>query len=104
MVGSNMEAGEIVVLYLHSPKERIWGQIKSLNEIGVTLRGIDINSFEDWCRQIAKGEEGIGLTTTLYPIYRIEKIIIDEEISGLQSLRDKFQELVGISIENYLSE
>ena len=68
------------------------------------MRGLDINSFEDWCRQIAKEEVGIGLTTTMYPNYRIEKIIVDDEIGGLQSLREKFQELVGISIENYLSE
>jgi hypothetical protein len=99
-----MEPGEIVILYLHSPKEKIWGQLKSLNEIGLVIKGIDLNSFEDWCRQIAHNETGMGLTTVMYPTYRIEKVIVDEEVGGMQSLRDRFKVLAGMNLDNYLAE
>ncbi|MBN2135036.1 MAG: hypothetical protein JW737_04855 [Acidobacteria bacterium] len=99
-----MNIGDIIIVYLQNPKERVWGRLQNINEIGLIIRGLDVNSFEDWARQIARGEEGIGLTTIMFPTYRIEKIIIDEEVGGLPSLKDKFLELVGISIENYLSE
>lgn len=99
-----MEPGDIIILYLHSPKERIWGQLKSLTNFGLVIKGLDINSFDDWCRQVARKETGIGLTTVFYPTYRIEKIIMDEEVSGMQALRDRFRELSGISLESYLEE
>jgi hypothetical protein len=99
-----MEPGEIIIVYLHSPKERIWGQLRNLTDIGLVIKGLDINSFEDWCRQTAKNETGIGLTTAMYPTYRIEKVIVDEQIGGMQSMCDKFKELVGKSVENYLAE
>lgn len=99
-----MKEESIVILYLHSPKERVWGMIKSMNEIGVVIRGLDVNSFEDWARLIAREEAGIGLTTTLFPTYRIEKILMDEEVGGLPSFGDKFHEIVGITIDNYLAD
>ncbi len=98
-----METGQIIVVYLHSPKERVWGKLEKLSEYGLVIRGLDVNSFEDWCRQVAKGETGMGLTTIMYPTYRIEKIMLDEEVGGLPSMSDKFRELVGITVENYLS-
>lgn len=99
-----MEPGNIIILYLHSPKERIWGQLKSYSGIGIVIKGLDINSFEDWCRQTAKNETGIGLTTVMYPTYRIEKMILDEAIGGMQSMSDKFRELVGKDIQQFLAD
>jgi hypothetical protein len=99
-----MKQGEVVIAYLHTPKERVWGKIIELSEIGLILRGLDINSFEDWCRQVAKGETGIGLSTVMYPTYRIEKILLDEEIGGIPSFSDKFYELTNMTIDNYFAE
>jgi hypothetical protein len=41
-----MEINNIVIVSLASPKEKIWGQLLQLNIQGVTLRGIEINSFD----------------------------------------------------------
>ena len=99
-----MESGSIVIAYLQNPKERIWGELVKISEFGIIVRGLDVNSFEDWCRQVAKEESGIGLTTVMYPTHRVERIILDEEVGGLPSMSDKFQELVGITVEEFLSD
>jgi hypothetical protein len=47
-----MEPHSIVVISLHTPKEKIWGELLSFNTAGVTIRGIDLNSFDHFIRQI----------------------------------------------------
>ena len=42
-----MEHHAIVIVSLHSPKEKIWGQLLAINPSGVTLRGIDLHSFDE---------------------------------------------------------
>ncbi|HPR65126.1 MAG TPA: hypothetical protein PK014_13010 [Thermoanaerobaculia bacterium] len=93
----------LVIVSLHSPKEQVWGVVESLSTMGVILRAININSFEDWARQVARGEEiTIGLVSTFFPMHRIEKIFADEDIGAVKSYATQFQELVGMSIEAYL--
>ncbi len=90
--------------YLVNPKERYWGVLEDLAPAGVTLRGLDIISFDDWCRQVAaRAEAAIGLTTMFFPILRIEKIILDEASGGGRSMRQTFEQIVGSSVEEHLS-
>ena len=42
----------IVIVSLHTPKEKLWGSLVSMNAAGVTIRGIDLNSFDDFIRQV----------------------------------------------------
>jgi hypothetical protein len=56
-----LEPNSIVIVSLHSPKEKLWGSLVSMNSSGVTLRGIDLNSFDDFIRQVLDPEgERIG--------------------------------------------
>lgn len=99
-----MKPGSFVVVYLVNPKERYWGALQDLTPAGATLRGLDIASFDDWCRQVAaRAEAAIGLTTMFFPILRIEKIILDEASGGGRSMRQTFEQIVGSSVEEYLS-
>ena len=41
-----MDLHSIVIVSLHSPKEKAWGELLAINPSGVTLRGIDLNSFD----------------------------------------------------------
>src|SRR5437879_4219857 len=43
-----MDPHSIIVINLHTPKEKIWGELLSINPSGVTLRGIDLNSFDHY--------------------------------------------------------
>jgi hypothetical protein len=90
-----------VVVYLHTPREKLWGLIGEINATGIFLRGIDLNSFEDWTRMLAKGERNIGLTHSFYPMWRVERITLDERLDDIPSMADQFQERVGLTIDEY---
>lgn len=98
-----MDPHSIVVAYLHTPKERFWGVLLSLSATGLTLRGMDVGSFDDWTLQVARGDEpSIGLTTLFFPMYRIEKVILDEASGSALSFADQFLARVGRSVKEYL--
>jgi hypothetical protein len=84
-----------VILNLHSPREKIWGVLLSINSFGVTVRGIDINSFDDWSRSVAAQSDAMGLSTMFVPMIRVEKVILDETIGPIKSFSDQFYERVG---------
>ncbi len=98
-----MDAHSVVIAYLQTPKERFWGIVLSLNPTGLTLRGVDLATFDDWTRQVASGEEpSIGLTTMFIPMARIEKLILDESTGSAMSFSDQFLARVGRSVKEYL--
>ena len=47
-----MEPHSIIVVSLHTPKEKLWGELLSINPAGITMRGIDLNSFDHFVNQI----------------------------------------------------
>lgn len=98
-----MEINTIVIVSLVSPKEKIWGQLLGLDPQGVTVRGIEITSFDDFMRQIVTQEEiVVGITTVFYPMHRVERVAVDEPSGTLPSLAERFQRRVGQSIQEYL--
>jgi hypothetical protein len=98
-----MELNSIVIVTLSSPKEKIWGQLIALSSAGITMRGIDINSFDDFIRQVVRQEEDtVGLATVFFPMHRVERIASDEPSGSLPSLSDQFYKKVGVTIEEYL--
>ena len=98
-----MEINNIVIVSLASPKEKIWGQLLQLDAQGVTVRGIEINSFDDFVRQIVDREEcTVGMTQVFYPMHRVERVALDESCGSIPSLSDRFHNLVGLSLQEYL--
>ena len=92
-----------VVLNLQNPREKIWGVLLSVNAFGVTIRGIDINSFDDWTRSVANQTGTIGLSTLFVPMMRVEKAILDETGGMVKSLSDQFLERVGQSVLDHMN-
>jgi hypothetical protein len=43
-----MEPHSIVVVSLHTPKEKLWGELLEVSTAGVTIRGIDLSAFDDF--------------------------------------------------------
>ncbi len=93
-----------VIVYLHSPREKLWGLVMEINQAGVYLRGIDLNTFDDWTRMLARGERNIGVTHMFFPMWRVERISLDERVDDIPSLADRFQENVGLSVEEFFSK
>ena len=99
-----MQLHSIVVVSLHSPKERIWGELLELNASGVTLRGMDLNSFDDFVRQVLDPEgDPMGLPTLFFPMARVERIALDESRGSIPSLAEMFERKVGRSLLDYLA-
>jgi hypothetical protein len=93
----------LVVLNLMGPKEKFFGVLLSLSAAGVTLRGINLDSFDDWIRQLARGEESnIDLMTMFIPLFRVERIFLDEPAGAIPSFGQRFEEVVGKSVASHL--
>src|SRR5271170_6306693 len=99
-----MEINSIVVVSLHTPREKVWGELLALNTAGITIRGIDLNSFDDFVRQVLHPEgERVGLPTVFFPMQRIERISLDEPSGSIPSMADMFEQKVGSSLKHYLA-
>ncbi len=96
-----MKTNSIIIVTLHSPREKIWGQLLDLNPAGVTLRGLELSAFDDWLNQVGS-EESVGLATTFYPLHRVERVSLDEPVGNIPSLADTFSTKTGLTLLEYL--
>ena len=88
--------GTPVVVYLHTPRERIFGVLLSLEPAGVAVRGLDLVSIEDWMQQEARGDSpGLSLASLFYPMVRVERVERDESVGDLEGFSDRFRRLTG---------
>ena len=100
-----MEPHSIVIVSLHTPKEKVWGELLAIHPAGITMRGIDLNSFDHFIRQINEPEgERIGLPTVFFPMNRVERISLDEPSGSIPSMAELFSRKVGRSLADYLAE
>ena len=98
-----MQPDSLVVVSLHSPNERFVGRLIEISSSGVTMRGLDLNAFDDWINDISNEEEsGVRPSTIFFPLYRVEKIMLDEDRGGIPSLANTFLTKIGVSIDNHL--
>ena len=100
-----MDPHAIVIVSLHSPKEKIWGELLAINPSGVTLRGIDLNSFDHFIRQMNEpGGERMGFPTVFFPMHRVERISLDEPAGSIPSMNELFARKLGRSLKEFLAE
>lgn len=69
---------------------------------GITIKGIDLNSFDDWSHSVARGEGDMGLSTMFFPIHRVARVNLDETVGRVPALADVFAERVGRDVWSYL--
>ena len=95
--------GAVVIVHLANPTEKYWGLLLELGVAGVTFRGISLSSFDDWMSQAARREDQtLGLSTLFVPLFRVERIFLDEPVGSVESYRERFARRVGVSVETYL--
>src|SRR6202171_3753411 len=100
-----MELHSIVIVSLHTPKEKIWGELLAINPSGITVRGVDLNSFDHFVRQVNEPDgERVGLPTVFFPMTRVERISLDEPSGSIPSMGDVFQRKLGRSLTEYLAQ
>ena len=99
---SPLGPGAVVVAYLQNPRERFWGAVRRLDATGLVMEGIDLNSFDDWVRQVGEGGSGLSLSTVFFPLLRVEKLLLDAEGGAVPSMASQFQRRVGRSLHEVL--
>src|ERR1700739_2922096 len=100
-----MDPHSIVIISLHTPKEKLWGALLSINPSGITMRGIDLNSVGHLDNQInGPDSERTGLPPLFFPMNRVERIALDESSGSIPSLSEMFARKVGRPIAEYLAQ
>src|SRR6185295_9956087 len=95
--------GSLVIVHLVNPTEKFWGVLQELGVAGVMLRGINVSSFDDWMAQaVRRGDQTLGLSTMFVPLFRVERVFLDEPVGEVESYRQRFQSRVGVPVERYL--
>ncbi|MGB5176467.1 MAG: hypothetical protein WBQ30_17150 [Thermoanaerobaculia bacterium] len=93
----------IVIVHLVNPTEKFWGVLQDLDSSGLVLRGLSVTSFDDWMFQVARNEhQALGLSTMFVPLFRVERIFLDEQIGEVESYRQRFQAQVGEPVERFV--
>ncbi len=98
---SKIEAGAPVVIVLHSPREKFWGVLHEINPSGAILRGIDLNSFDEFIRATQNDEGFYGLSTTFFPLWRLERMSIDEPNGDIPSMIEQFFKRTGLDLADF---
>jgi hypothetical protein len=89
------ESGEIVNVYLHTPREKVIGILGELNAAGISIRGIDLEYYDDWISAISSGEQHLSMSDYFFPMWRVERVIRDAAEGDLPSMADRFEERTG---------
>lgn len=93
----------LVIVNLINPKEKFFGMLAALSSAGVTLRGINLDAYEDWIRQIAHREEAnLDVATMFFPLFRVERIYLDEPSGSIKSYAQRFHDVTGMAVLTYL--
>jgi len=94
--------GSLVLLTLHSPRQKCVGVLLRLAPAGCELRAVNLESLEDLARQLRAGEPG-SATTVFFPMHRVERMELDEAIGELPSLAETFAAQAGCELREFLA-
>ena len=91
---SPFRAGALVIATLSNPREKFWGAILHLSSVGLSLRGVDLSSFDDFIIQIRDGEPFTS-GVLFFPMHRVERLELDLPEGNILSLAQRFAEKTG---------
>jgi len=98
------EPSALIIINLVNPKEKFFGVLTAISPAGITVRAINLDSFEDWLRQLARGEEpNLDLITMFVPLFRVERVFLDEPTGSIKSYSQRFEDVVGMTVHQYLN-
>lgn len=83
-------AGVVVLVTLNSPREKFWGSILDISPAGLSVRGLDLNSFDDFVGLVRSGEPA-SLGAVFFPMHRVERVEIDAHNGDIPSLQERFR-------------
>lgn len=98
-----MNSGQLVLVTLQNPREKFWGVVLALTPAGVSLRGVDLHSLEDFT-QLVKSRESATPSVVFFPMHRVQRIEVDAHNGELPSLAEQFKAKTGMDVAKYFQE
>jgi hypothetical protein len=99
-----VKPGDFVLVHLSNPREKFWGILKERDVTGIVVRGLTLEGFEGWMREIVHKEPpSFFPATVFFPLPRVERIFADETQGEVISFCDRFQRAVGEDARYYLT-
>jgi hypothetical protein len=89
-------SGTIVLVSLSNPREKFWGAVVEISPAGVSLRGMDLNSFDDFAAML-RADELASPALVFFPMHRVERIVLDSRDGEIPSLSERFYSKSGRS-------
>ena len=100
---SPFHPGSMVVVTLANPREKFWGALLSLRSEGLSVRGIELASFEDLVAMVKEGEP-FSLGVVFFPMHRVERMELDLPDGSIPSLAQRFAAKTGQNPAGLLAE
>lgn len=94
--------GAIVLVTLNSPREKFWGAILDVSSAGLSVRGVDLNSFDEVISMLRSDEPALP-ATVFFPLNRVERIELELADGPIPSLSDRFIAKSGRKIHEFLA-
>jgi hypothetical protein len=91
---SPFQSGSMVVVTLANPREKFWGVLLDLRSEGLSLRGIELASFEDLVALLKEGEP-FSVGVVFFPMHRVERMELDLPDGDIPSLAQRFTAKTG---------
>jgi len=100
---NGIKAGSLIVVHCASPKEKLWGLLLRLDQVGVMIRGMDLNSVEDWLLQERTDTDPLIAPTTFFlPTHRVQRIDLEESGGIVPSYEERFADGCGRDVREAL--
>lgn len=91
-----IDVGSLVIVNCGNPREKMWGCVVRLDQSGVVIRGLEIESVDDWIREERSGGETmIGPSTFFVPMHRVVRIDLDESRGAVEGFGDRYRAVCG---------
>lgn len=101
----NSSSHLFVIVHLQNPREKYWGILQKSTMAGIWLTGIDLRTVEDWLTHGSASTTGwMLLSTTFFPMHRVEKISVDEGSGDIPSIKDSLLGRVIPRLEDIIPE
>lgn len=98
-----MDCGQLVLITLNNPREKFWGVLRSLTPAGVSVRGVDMQSLDDFTQMVKAGDPA-SASVVFFPMHRVQRMELDGRSGELPSLAEQFSAKTGKHIESYFAE
>lgn len=85
----------MVLITLHSPREKFWGSLLELSSAGASVCGVPLDSIDDCIRQL-RAEERVDGSVVFFPMHRVERMELDTRNGEVPSLTERFESKTGL--------